>query len=164
MPSPLPAFEIPTLIRNLGEVTVSIVVVNQRRDRLKQIRVAIGSVSFAMLSTPDIFEVPLDVSQHYQIQKAVIIQIYPRRAYGPAAPADAGLFRYVLEGAVFLLVVEPVPVGRSALLRDGTFGCGIAERRAVHEKNIQSPIVVVVKQRDASTHGFDQIVFRNMGG
>src|SRR2546429_3554365 len=46
----------------------SIVVVNQRRDRLKHIRVAVGSVSFAMLSTPDIFEVPLDVSQHHQIR------------------------------------------------------------------------------------------------
>ena len=195
-------------------MAVVILVVNQRRDRLKHIRVAVGPVSLAMLSAPDVVEVPLDVSQHHQVQKTVVVQIHPRRAGGPAAPSDtgllrdvgegaiaivvveliapisghiqifeaviviiadrhthpvsralqAGLFRYVLKSAVSLLVVQPVPVGRSALLRDGPFGCGIAERRAVHEKNIQPPIVVVVEQRDPCTHGFDQIVFRNMRG
>src|SRR5438445_13614200 len=59
-----------------------------------------------MLSAPDVVEVPLDISQHHQIQKTVVVQIHPRRAWGPAAPSDTGLLRYVGEGTVALVVVQ----------------------------------------------------------
>src|SRR5882762_2783668 len=52
----------PNLPRNLGEVSVPIVVVNQGCNRLEEIRVTICSISLFVFPAPDIVEVPLQIT------------------------------------------------------------------------------------------------------
>src|ERR1022692_4018083 len=93
-------------------IPVPIVVIDQRRNRLKRIGMAIGAKTLLMLSAPDIVEVPLKISQDHEIQQAVIVEVHPRRAGRPAAASDAGLRRHVGEGAVPIVVIEPVAAVR----------------------------------------------------
>jgi hypothetical protein len=58
-------------------VAFAIVVIQQRRDGGKRVGMAVRAITLAMLAAPDIREVPLQVAQDNQIQKAIIVQIDP---------------------------------------------------------------------------------------
>src|SRR5580692_4924868 len=67
---------------------------------------AIGAPAFPMLSTPDVIEIPLDISQDNEIQQAIVVEIHPGRAGGPSATSHAGLRRNVGECSVAVVVIE----------------------------------------------------------
>ena len=55
----------------------AIVVINQWRDGGKCVGMAVGAITLAMFAAPDIGEIPLQVAENHQIQKAIIVQIDP---------------------------------------------------------------------------------------
>src|ERR1019366_3876329 len=67
---------------------------------------AIRAIALLVLSTPDVFEVPLDVAQHYKIKETVIIQVHPSGARRPTAPAHAAFFGDVSERPISVVVGE----------------------------------------------------------
>src|ERR1700722_7600793 len=69
---------------------------------------AIGSIALATFAAPDIVEVPLEISQHDQVEEAVVIEVYPCRGGGPAAACCAGCLGDIGKGSVAIVVVEPV--------------------------------------------------------
>src|SRR6266705_5087568 len=94
--------------RNLSKVTVAFVVIHQRGNGLENIRMAIFSITLLVLTAPDVVEVPLQVSKNDQIQPAVIVQVHPGCAGGPAVSSDPGVLRHVRECAITIVVVELV--------------------------------------------------------
>src|SRR4029077_19476186 len=62
---------------DFGEMAVSIIVVDQGRNRLEDVGMAIGAVAFFVLAAPDVFKIPLNVSQNDEIEQAIAIQIDP---------------------------------------------------------------------------------------
>src|SRR2546421_12312711 len=73
-------------------------------------------------------------------------------------------FRDVLERSVALLAIQPIPILRAGLLRNPSFGGRVAERRAIHKKEIQAAVIIVVEQRSPAAHRFYQIFFQSVRG
>ena len=73
----LPWFRNPDLFGNFGKVSVAIVVIDQGSDRLKDVRMAVGTVTLFALSAPDIMKVPVQVAEHHQVKQAIVIEIDP---------------------------------------------------------------------------------------
>src|SRR5579859_1209315 len=94
------------LLRDFGEMTVAVIVIDQRSDRLEIVGMAVGAVAFFVLSAPDVVEVPLDITENDEVKEAIVIQIHPGSAGGPAAARDAGLLGHVGKGAVAIVVIE----------------------------------------------------------
>src|SRR5260370_39510876 len=69
---------------------------------------AIGPVAFFVLAAPDVVEIPLDVPQHNEIEKPVSIQIHPRCAGGPSAPANPGFNGHVGKCSIAVVMVQLV--------------------------------------------------------
>ena len=95
-------------MRDLREVAIAVVVIDERRDGFELIGMAVGAKASLAFSAPDIVKVPLQVAQHHQIQKAVVVQIHPRGAGGPAAAGDTSSLRHVGKRAVAVVVVERI--------------------------------------------------------
>jgi hypothetical protein len=66
---------------------------------------AIRPVALLVLAAPDVIEVPLQVAQHYQIQKTIVIQVHPGRARRPPSAGDPGLLSDIRESAIPVVVV-----------------------------------------------------------
>src|SRR5579863_6955176 len=94
------------------EVAVPVVVIDERRNGLIGIRMAIGARTFLMLATPDIVEVPLKIAQDHQVQKSVVVEVHPSRAGRPASTGDASLRGHIGEGAVPIVVIKPIAAVR----------------------------------------------------
>ena len=95
-------------------MAVAIIVVNQWRNRLEVVRMAIRAISRFVFAAPDIVKVPLQIAQHNQVQQSVALQINPGGAGGPSSSANARFLGYVGKSAVTVIMVEPVaPVGRN---------------------------------------------------
>src|SRR5713226_1235981 len=60
-------------LRNLGEVAVAVIVVDQGRDRPKNVGMAVRTKTFFVLAAPDVVEIPLEVAKNHEIEQAVII-------------------------------------------------------------------------------------------
>ena len=58
---------------------------------------------------------------------------------------------------------KSIPVLWTGLLRDAAFRGGISERSAVHQKNVETSIVVVIEKSHTRSHGFRQIVLGGVG-
>src|SRR5262249_7458313 len=87
-----------------------------------------------------------------EIVVAVAIVVADARALAPAAGAEPGAGRDVLERAVTLVAIQMI--GRR-LVRRKSF-----ERRAVDEEQVEPPVFVVVDERDAGAGGLEQIFVR----
>src|SRR5271168_4409822 len=74
---PLARFGQTQFLRDLGKVAAAVIVVNQRRNGTKGIRMAVSAVSFYMLAAPDIVEIPIHVAQNNQVEKPIVIKVYP---------------------------------------------------------------------------------------
>src|SRR5437899_39850 len=61
-------------------------------------------------------------------------------------------------------MIEPIPVLGTRLLRDGSLGRRVSEWRSVDHKNIQTSVVVVVKQGHTWCHCFNQVFSRSVRG
>jgi len=96
------------LCGDLCEMSAAVIVIHQRRRRLKDVRMAVGTITIAMLSAPYIVEVPLYIAQDDQIEKPVIVQIHPCRGGRPAAASGAGGLRHVGEGSIAVVVVKMI--------------------------------------------------------
>src|SRR6202044_1684450 len=106
------------LVRDLGEVSVAIVVVNQHGYRWKMIRVAVASISLTMLAAPYVFPVPLDVAFHDKIEQSVIVQVYPGGGGVPGVAGSLrlrqpGLFGHIAKSTVAGSAVKPITAIRS---------------------------------------------------
>ena len=64
-------------MRDLGEVTVSVIVIYQHGDGLKHIRMAISAIALTMLAAPHVVPIQLHVAIDDQAEEAVVVQIYP---------------------------------------------------------------------------------------
>src|SRR5882757_6063083 len=102
------------------------------------------------------------VCGHVQVFKSVIVVIADGDSHSVTYSVQPGFLSYVFECAVFFLVEKPIPILWARFFRNRPFGRGIAERSAVDHKNVQAPIVVVVKQGNAGSHGFDQVFSRGV--
>ena len=58
---------------NLGEVAVTVVVVDQRRNGLKNVRMTIGAVALFVFAAPDVVEIPLKIAENHEVQQAIIV-------------------------------------------------------------------------------------------
>src|SRR5580692_2927829 len=68
------------------------------------------------------------------------------------------VFSDIGEGAIRILTVQAIPIGRiSAIEVDGR-GHDVADVPAVHEENVQQSVVVVIKERYSSRHGFNKVL------
>jgi hypothetical protein len=57
----------------------------------------------------------------------------------------ASFFGHVFEGAILLLTKEAVPMLGPGFLWDRPFRHRVAQRRSIHDKDIQPTVIVVVK-------------------
>jgi len=109
-------------LRDFREVSRPIVVIYQWRDRRGKLRMAVRSVAFSVLATPDIVKVPLKVTEHDYIKQSVSIQIGPRRGGGSLAATDAGPFRHIGKSSVSIVVSTFGAIAsRSMFGHKGTF-------------------------------------------
>ncbi len=86
---------------------------------------------------------------HVQIFKTVVVVVSDGDSHAIADALQTGLLGDIFEAAVLALVVKPVPVRRRLLLGNRPLRHGIAQRGAVHEKQIQPAVIVEVERRDA---------------
>ena len=60
-------------LRDFREMAVAVVVVDERRNGLKDVRMTIGTVAFFVFAAPDVVEIPLKVAEDNKIEQAVIV-------------------------------------------------------------------------------------------
>ncbi len=99
------------------------------------------------------------VRSNIQVLVAVIVVISDGYAHSISRSLQPCFLRDVFERTVRLLVIEPVPILWPRFLGNRSLRCWITERRAVDQENIQTPVVVVIKERHSRPHGFGQIFF-----
>jgi len=107
MPRPLPGFERPIFCET--SVKRPCRHCGRRAARpAEKCRDGSRNEAFLVLAAPDVVEIPLDVAENHEVEQAVIIQVHPGSARGPAAAADAGFFRDIGERAVAIVMIELV--------------------------------------------------------
>ncbi len=92
---------------------MAVVVVDEGWNGGEDVGVAERAVALAMLATPDIFPIPLHVAKDDEVEQTVVVEVDPGGGGGPlfagrGGAAGAGGVRDVGEGAVAVVVVEPV--------------------------------------------------------
>src|ERR1700749_1850463 len=99
--------------RNLCKVAISVVVIDERRNGRKHVRMTVSAETIAMLATPNVLKIPLQITKHHQVQQAIGVEIDPGSARRPTASTHASLLRHVGKRAVPIIVVKLVAsVGR----------------------------------------------------
>ena len=61
------------LLRDFRKVAVAIVVIDERRNGLKNVGVTIGAVALFVFAAPDIVEIPLEVAEDHEVKQAVVV-------------------------------------------------------------------------------------------
>src|SRR5580692_6815917 len=72
--------------------------------------------------------------------------------------SEASLLGDIGEAASGILTVQAIPVGWISTIEVHRNGHSVADVPAVHEKNVQQSVVVVIEEGYASRHGFNQIL------
>src|SRR5438270_538897 len=67
---------------------------------------------------------------------------------------QARLLRHIFKTSIRLLVIEPIPVLRSRLLRESIFRHVLVEWRAIRKEQIEPAVVVIIERRHPRTHRF----------
>ena len=105
----------------------------------------------------------LAITRDVQIRVAVIVIVADRRSHsvvGVSGIRQTGCLRNVGEAAVAVLPVKPIPVPRIMTIEVFRRGHGARQAAAIHEKNVQQAVIVIVEQGYSSGHGFDQVLLR----
>ena len=98
------------------------------------------------------------ISCHIKILEAVVIVITDGNPHAVSGSLKTGLLRHVLKCSVRFLVVKSIPVFRTCLLWNRPLGSRIAQRSAIHQKNVETAVVVVIKHCHSRSHRFGQIL------
>src|SRR6266699_3097907 len=99
------------------------------------------------------------VRRNIHVLIAIIVVIPNGYSHSVSRSLQTRFLRNILKRAVCLLVIKPVPILRPCFLWNRSLKCRIAEWRTVDQEKIQTPVVVVVKQRHSRPHRFWQILF-----
>src|SRR5947208_7266775 len=95
---------------NVGKCSVPIIVIEDVRDALKIVGMAVGPQAGFLFSTIAVVpEAPIHITGHEEVEVAVIVVIEKPGARTPSASDNSGAFRYVGERAVPIVMVERVP-------------------------------------------------------
>jgi len=78
-------------------------------------------------------------------------------------PSEAGFFRHIRECALGVLMTKTVPKPGIGLVRELAMRHRIVDPRSVGEEDIQPPVVVIVEEGYASSHGFQQVLVGSCG-
>jgi hypothetical protein len=111
-----------------------------------------------------VVEIVATVCRDVEIFEAVVVVVADGDAHAVADAFESGLFGDILEGSIFLLMVEAIPVLRPGLLRYGALGCGVGERGTVDEDDVEQAVIVVVEGRDAGAHRLHEVLVRGVRG
>src|SRR5271169_5244472 len=68
----------------------------------------IGPPVLGVFTAPDVVKVPIEITEHDQVQLAVVIQINPRGAARPTTPFHARLVGDIREGFIPVVVIKLV--------------------------------------------------------
>jgi len=98
-----------TLLGNIRERSVSVVVKHEVRDRFELVGVAIGAIAGTVFATVNFREVPLHITTDDQIQPPIAVVVNEARARAPSAAAHACLGRNIGERAVAVVVIKNIP-------------------------------------------------------
>ena len=98
------------------------------------------------------------VGSDVDVCPTVVVVVGGGNAHAVALSLHARAFRDVLKRTVVVLVIKAIPVLRIALFRHCPFRHGILEPRAISKVNIQAAVVVVVEERHAGAHSFEQVL------
>src|SRR5262249_54063818 len=60
-------------LRDFGKVAVSVVVVDERRNRMKEVGMTVGAIAFFMFTAVYVIEIPLEIAENNQVQQAVVV-------------------------------------------------------------------------------------------
>jgi hypothetical protein len=96
------------------------------------------------------------VARHVQIRVAVVIEVPDRRAAVVARALQPCLRGHVIESPVGVLLIEPVPERRVALVRLPRGSHPLVNARAIREEDVEPTVVVVIEERRAAAHRFGQ--------
>src|ERR1700677_2714509 len=72
--------------------------------------------------------------------------------------SKTSVFSDIGEGAIRILTVQAIPIGRIATIEVDGGGHDVADVSAVHEENIQQTVVVVIEKGYSSRHGFNEVL------
>ena len=102
------------------------------------------------------------VARDVEIGIAVIVDVAGGRAHPVDiwAAEESGAGRDVGKRPVGLLPIQPVCVGGIAAPEIGGQANGIVKFAAIHQKDVEPPIAVIINQRNAAPHGLKQILLR----
>ena len=89
---------------------------------------------------------------------AVLIVIGDRDPHVIAVALQSCVFGHVFKRAIGFLVIKPVPELRIAFVRHCVFRHRVPQQGAIGEKDIHPPIVIVIKNRNSTTHCLQQIL------
>ncbi len=104
------------------------------------------------------------VRSDVEVLVSVVVVVADGYAHAISDTLQAGLYGHIFKRAVLFLVIQAVPVFGIGLLRHRRLRGRIGERSAVDKEHIEQAVIVVIKQRDARAHGFDQVLFRSVRG
>src|ERR1700730_2175164 len=99
------------LLRNISEGAVSIVVIENIRQAVVVIWVAVGTNAVRRSFPTEAIRLkrPVDVARHKQVKLPVIVVIEEPRARAPATTFDAGFFGDIGKGSIAVVVIQDVP-------------------------------------------------------
>src|SRR5260370_30732392 len=96
------------------------------------------------------------------MREAVVIVVGPGDSHAVADALQSGLLGHIFKRAVLFLVEEAIPIFRPGFLGNTAFGRWIGERSAIHKKNVETAVVVVVKEGYARAPSFRQVMLRRV--
>src|SRR5271170_7048131 len=111
-----------------------------------------------------VVEVIAAIGRYIKVFIAFVVVVADGYPHAVARALKAGLFRNVFKVSIGFLMVETVPILRASLLRNCALRRGIFEGRAIDEEEVEPPIVVIIKKRDARTHRLNKIFLRRVRG
>ena len=91
---------------------------------------------------------------HEDILKAIVIVVADGNSDVEALAGHAGCGGHISKRAIAIVAEEAVGVLRTIFHQSG-------HGRAVHDVNVQQPVVVVIEDRHSATHGLRQIPSRS---
>src|SRR5450432_2406512 len=105
-----------------------------------------------------VIETVASVCGDVKVFKAIVVIVPHRDTHAVARPLQPGLCGHIFEIAIGLLVKQAVPGSRSALLGYIAAGLRVGNWRAVDEEDIEATVVIVIEQRNARSHGLNQVL------
>src|ERR1700722_754806 len=147
----LALFWSPVEIAGYEEIKVSIVVVIKESGRGRPTTCSYTSFGRHVSEGPIAVVVVKKVSPEIcdvDVGEPIVIVVSDSDSHAVVCVASvlqSGLHRDVGEGAVFVLTVEPIPVGGIVAIKVHRTEQRISNMTCVYEKNVQKPIIVVVE-------------------